>query len=67
MQKQHQDFLAVFSAIIVGIGYIGFKVANLAPHDPLFVAKTGTATLIVMVVSSILMTKMAPDPNSFKD
>jgi len=67
MQKQQQDFLSVFSAVIVGIGYIGFKVANLAPHNPIYVATTGAVTLTVMIVSAILMTKMAPDPNSFKD
>lgn len=62
MQKQQRDFLSVFSVGIVCIGYIGFKVANLDPNNPIFVAKTGAVTLIVMVVSAKLMSTMAPDP-----
>ena len=54
MIRKHNT-LALHSAAIIFIGYLGFKVANLAPHNSTHLIIVSLVTLSTMVISPKLV------------
>ncbi len=64
METTKKDIISVHMVAIASIGYLGFKVANLSPDNPLFVTLVGIGSIAVMVFISKLVATLSPAPSN---